>query len=68
MVWESWDYELKKQNEGEQVTTNLSICFFFSSSVKGLISSDDSAKFAWPVLAAWACQQNSSLGVNALRT
>ena len=33
----------------------LVTCSLFSSSVKGLISSVDSEKLEWPVLAAWAC-------------
>ena len=41
--------------------TDFCSCFCFSSSVRGLISSEDSAKFACPVLAAWACCQDQNV-------
>ena len=43
------------------VNTHSSSCLAFSSAVRGLISSVDSEKLEWPVLAAWAWTSISDL-------
>ena len=52
--WESTCFCSLNKRITDKLSPYFSYCCFFSSSVRGLISSADSEKLEWPDLAAWS--------------